>query len=445
MISGPTRSLAGRLLLANLVLLPLFLGGTGWFLERSYQRSLESAAEERLQLQVLTLMAEADFEQTLLMPEQLLEARFNQVNSGLFAMVNRVGGDILWTSPSALTTQLQSLRLHEDQIPAGQQAFSRDAQLYRYSWSVLWQTESGVDAPLVFTVLETTAPTAAQLASLRTSLVLWLGGGTIALVLCQMLVLLWGLRPLRELASDIASIEAGDQEKLSGPYPREVQVLTDNLGSLLRVEKQRRERTRNTLSDLAHSLKTPLAVIRNANANSTDYAAQVAEQANHMEHIVSYQLQRAAGGSHNLLRLIPVAATAERLQQSLLKVYAQKSLQIELDIAPDSQFRGDERDLMELLGNLLDNACKYGHQQACVRATGVGAQLQIFVEDDGDGIPAALREGITERGARADSTRPGQGIGLAVALDIANSYGGTLVIDDSDLGGARITVRFDTH
>lgn len=436
-------SLTGRLLLASLLVVPVFLGGTGWFLERSYKLSLESAIEERLKLQVLTLMAETEFDSTLRMPPEVLEPRFNQVNSGLIGLVSGADGGVLWRSTSSIASSGEFLTTGPQQTRAGQDGFTRSETLYRYWLSVLWQTDSGTDTPLVFTVMESTAPMQAQLASLRSSLFLWLGGTTLVLLALQTMILLWGLRPLRELATDIARIEAGERERLEGDYPSEVEPLTQNLNSLLQAEQQRRERTRNTLADLAHSLKTPLAVIRSADGNDPDFAQLVNEQSQHMDQIVAYQLQRASSGAHTLLRLVPILEIAQRLQHSFEKVYAEKSPHFALHIAKDSRFRGDERDLMELLGSLMDNACKYGLGEVRVTAKGSDTRLEITVEDDGPGVPIEATERVLDRGVRADRTTPGQGIGLAVAADIASSYGGSMAIGSSDLGGARITVAFD--
>ncbi|NND68972.1 MAG: two-component sensor histidine kinase [Halioglobus sp.] len=432
------QSLAGRLLLASLVLLPLFLGGTGFYLERGYRTSLDAAAEQRLQLQVLTLLAEAEYDVALFMPEQLLEARFNQPGSGLYGAVRRADGTTLWTSPSAVAIELPA-----DQPAAlapGQQAFRVGSGLYEYAWSVLWLTDADEELHLSFLVWETTEPAAAQLAAFRGTLLLWLGGAAVALLLGQLLVLRWGLKPLTHLARDLGRIERGEIEQLGGPYPREVQAVTDNLGSLLEVESQRRERSRNTLSDLAHSLKTPLAVIRSGDASAPGYAELVGEQADRMEQIVGYQLQRASGSAHSLLRMEAVAPVADRLRATLLKVYAEKAQAIEVEIPQDCRFRGDERDLLELLGNLMDNACKYGAARVRVTGSGAGDELVLCVEDDGAGIDPALAEAVLERGARADSLRDGQGIGLAVAADIAQSYGGNISIGPSDLGGAAVRV-----
>jgi len=439
---GTRLSLTERLLLGSLLIVPLFLGGTALFLERSYERSLESAVEERLHLQVLTLMAEADYDDGLQMPEAQLEARFNQVNSGLFGLISEANGNVLWRSRSGVSSDAASLSVGRANAKAGEKGFSRSDALYQAWYAVLWQTESGAEVPLVFSVLESTAATMAQLDSLRSSLLLWLGATTLALLVLQLGVLLWGLRPLRELAADISRIESGASEQLQGEYPREVRPVTSNLNSLLQSESRRRERTRNTLADLAHSLKTPLAVIRNASAEGADFAEQVRTQSDQMEQIIEYQLQRATGTGHTLLRLIPVQQVAERLADTLRKVYAQKTLEWTLKIDSGSRFRGDERDLMELLGNLLDNACKYGKSQIRLTASGSGTSLQLTVEDDGPGMEPTLRTQLLARGTRADQSQPGQGIGLAVATDIARSYEGEIRLEDSELGGSRVVVSF---
>jgi len=441
-MNKPIGSLAGRLLLASALLLPLFLGSTGLYLDRSHRLSIEVAEEARLKLQVLTLLAEAEFDQALWMPQQLLEARFNRPDSGLYALVTDSENRVLWSSPSALTVDLNNVTLTGPGLSTGDQEFVRRDQLFLYSYQVAWETESNKDVALKFTVLETVDLADAQLSIYRRGLLLWLGGSALLLIGCQALILAWGLRPLRALAEDISGIESGTTQGLDGSYPREVQALTDSLNTLLQSEQKRRERARNTLSDLAHSLKTPLAVIRSADTREQHYPQLVREQTEHMEQIVAYQLQRAVGGSHRLLQLVPVAPVVKRLQASLLKVYADKAVVIELDIGLQCVFRGDERDLLELLGILMDNACKYGRQRVRVTATGGGTQaLVLTVEDDGDGIPVSMREAILKRGVRADSQQSGHGIGLAVAVDLAENYKGNLQLADSALGGAHLRVE----
>ncbi|MBE9539551.1 MAG: hypothetical protein IMF06_10740 [Proteobacteria bacterium] len=441
-MKNAVNSLAGRLLLASALLLPLFLGATGLYLERSHRLSTEAAEAQRLQLHVLTLLAEAEFGSALWLPELLLEARFNQPDSGLYALVTSPEGNILWSSPSTLTLGLGNSFPSNTQLAVGGREFARRELLFQFSYKVVWETESGENVPLVFTVLETVAPADAQLGLYRRALLAWLGGSALLLIICQALILFWSLRPLRQLAGDITGIESGAAEGLDGSYPREVQAVTESLNTLLQSEKRRRERVRNTLSDLAHSLKTPLAVIRSASAQEENYGQLVDEQTEQMEQIVAYQLQRAVGGSHKLLQMVAVAPVAKRLQASLSKVYADRDLVFEVDIDDACVFRGDERDLLELLGILMDNACKYGRRRVRIKATGGGARpLMLTVEDDGDGIPVGLRKGILKRGMRADNRQSGHGIGLAVATDLVDSYGGSLQLAESLLGGAYLQVE----
>jgi len=435
-------SLTGRLLLASALLLPLLLGTTGFYLDRSQRLGIEAAQSERLQLQILTLLAEAEFDTALRLPEQLLEARLNQPESGLYALVSDDGGQVLWFSPSALILDTDQLTKNLPELPTGQRDFSRRDGLFHSSLQVLWESESGAETALMFTVLESVAPADAQLGVYRSRLLGWLGGSALLLLITEALVLLWGLQPLRKLATEINDIESGAAEALSRGYPKELQTVTESLNMLLSSEQKRRERSRNMLSDLAHSLKTPLAVIRSANSKEPNYDQLVQEQSQRMEEIVAYQLQRAVGGSHKLLQVIHVAPVLSRLQATLHKVYEDKGVAIEIQTTDDCIFRGDERDLLELAGILMDNACKYGKGKVRVSATGGGTRpLILIVEDNGDGIPEALRKLILERGIRADSQQAGQGIGLAVAVDLAQSYLGNLDIEQGSLGGACLRVE----
>lgn len=438
------QSLLARLLLASLLALPLSLGSTGWYLESAHRAALQAAAVERLELQVLALLAQADFDPGFSLPLQPLEARLLQANSGLYALVSDGSGDPLWLSPSAALLP-QPLALLSGDVPAlaaGQSHRDERAGLLRYAYQVLWETGSGRPQPLRFLVAESTAPRDADLRVYRYRLLLWLGVTLLLLLAVQLLILRWGLQPLRALTAAIGRIEAGETTQLPGPWPREVQPLADNLQALLGGEQQRRRRLRNTLSDLAHSLKTPLAVLRSADRRRPDFERLQEEQFERMEEVIGWHLQRAAGGNHRVLQRTAVAPVLQRLRATLLKVYAQRELRFVVDCPPEARFRGDERDLMELLGNLLDNACKYARRELRIRVSGgsAAAPLELLVEDDGDGISPELRDALLQRGARADSRREGQGLGLALVLDIVHGQRGSLSLGDSDLGGAAVRV-----
>ncbi len=435
-------SLSARFMLASALILPLFLGATGYYLDQSFAKSIEAAEAERLKLQLYTLLAEAEYDGKLILPKQLQEARFNQPSSGLYALVIDGEGQALWHSDSILERPLSELSNKLPELQSGHPLFERRQNHYLYSLKVEWETEDALIIPLQFAIFDSAAPLRAEQQSYRQSLLLWLGGSTLLLLLCQALVLRWGLRPLLRLSEDLSDIEKGSAERLKGNYPREVQQLTDNLNTLLNSEQQRRARVRNTLADLAHSLKTPLAVIRSADTSTEVYSDLVAEQTQRMEQIVEYQLQRAVSGQHNLLQKIDVNSLFRRLATTLEKVYADQSVSIQISDSSNGQFSGDERDLMELLGNLMDNACKYGAGKVRVSCqNNASTGLEIKIEDNGKGIPLALRDIILQRGTRVDTTSKGQGIGLSVVLDIVKTCKGRLEIQDSSLGGACFTLH----
>lgn len=433
------RSVRGRLALAFCVLLPVILGLTALILEQAFNRSLEASIRERLRLQTYVLLGAAEAGGgELWMPPVLDEPRFGQPGSGLFGVVTDRNGDVLWRSPSTLGIQLD---INDELTDIREPHFNRTAnERFFFSHPVIWVTEDGRQTPFVFIALESPSFYEAEIGAFRLHLWLGLGGLALGLLISQLFILRWGLRPLSQLAQDLAAIEQGQAERLRGHYPKEVEAVTDNLNTLLDSERRHRERYRNTLSDLAHSLKTPLSVLRNQADEHQD--ASLSEQVDRMDQIVSHQLGRASSVSaHRLLQPVDIKATAERLCNALSKVYRDKQPVYEVR-GEAVHFQGDERDLMELLGNLLDNAFKYGAGRVRVECArqGKGA-LEIRISDDGAGVPEAIHPSILQRGTRADSLQPGQGIGLSVVMDILSGYEGKLRIAQSTLGGACFIVE----
>ena len=242
--------------------------------------------------------------------------------------------------------------------------------------------------------------------------------------------------------------------ELGTEYPRELIGVTTNLNTLLRSERERLARYRNTLGNLAHSFKTPLAVMRNllggAQGRELALAKQLDEQVGRMDDIVKYQLKRAAASGGTGLGTAPVdvRSALEALRAALLKVYVERNIDCVLEVAPFCLFAGDREDLTEIAGNLLDNAFKWSRgkvRMTADRITDPTARrdgLRLIVEDDGPGIPVDERTRVLDRGARLDERVSGQGIGLSVVRELAQLNGGTIHIDESPLGGARIEIRF---
>ncbi|HHQ13948.1 MAG TPA: hypothetical protein ENK16_02875, partial [Chromatiales bacterium] len=283
----------------------------------------------------------------------------------------------------------------------------------------------------------------------RSTLQWWLGGAALLLLLLQTAMLVWILKPLRQVATELQAVEAGRQKQLEGNYPRELRPLTENLNGLLRSSRARLRRYRNGLADLAHSLKTPLAVLRSSAETLPDeHRTTVSEQIRRMSDTVDYHLQRAATSGRSPLS-VPVQVRPEvaRIVASLQKVYHDRSLEIDIAVEPDTVFIGEPGDLIQILGNLGDNACKWARHRVQIEARNVTEadkrqRLVLAIDDDGPGIPDELRETVTDRGVRADSRTPGQGIGLAVVREmVVEVYGGRLEISRSDGGGTRIEVH----
>ena len=220
----------------------------------------------------------------------------------------------------------------------------------------------------------------------------------------------WGLMPLSELETDLHAIEEGEEEYLNGVYPREIAGVTRSLNLLLSDERRQREKYRNTLADLAHSLKTPLSILKNeaSRPELNAVSGTLDEQVDRMNEIVSYQLERAVASSSLLYgATVELQPLATKLKEVLERAYQDKGVEITVDVAPLT-FSADERDIYEVLGNLLDNACKYGRSRVFLRIVGEERKLSLVVEDDGPGIADADRERVLERGTRLDSRERGQ-------------------------------------
>jgi two-component system sensor histidine kinase PhoQ len=421
---------------------------TSLALERAFRDSARSAREERLLGQIYLLMAAADtVDERLVLPEELAEPRFGLPGSGLYAAVLDAGGQPVWRSRSALSAAPPM----DGALPPGERRLDqrRDAQGAEHlveRYGVRWAI-GDVPAAYTFVVAEDLVPYREELARFRTALGGWLGAMSLLMLVALLAALRWGLAPLRQVAAELAAMEQGAADRIRGDYPDELRALTDNLNALLAHERARRKRLDDALGDLAHSLKTPLAVIRNAlgeGAIPPAPAALLEEQVERMGRIVEHQLQRARAGTGAapvLATPVPVAATVERLGASLAKVYRDKGIRLLVEGDRDAVFRGAEGDLMEMLGNLLDNAFKWAKAQVRVSVHKPPSRLEILVEDDGPGIPTDQAERLLARGARGDESTPGHGIGLAVARDICDAYGGTLTIVRSPLGGAAIRVE----
>ncbi len=443
-------SLNARLIVSASVVLAAFLGLAGVALDRAFAESALARVNDRLQSRIYALIAAAEPQNGgLELPEGLPEPRLSVPQSGVYAQLADASGSVLWHSQSSLGVEIAYPQAREPGVAVfSTTSDSQGAALFALAYGLRWTFPDGQEKAFTLQVAEARAPYESEIARFRGTLWLWLAGAALVLLAVQGAVLRWSLAPLRRLAREVADIEAGKKQELKAGYPKELERLTQNLNLLVAHSRSQLERYRNALGDLAHSLKTPLAVLRNeVEALADSYASRttLAEQVERMDRTVDYQLQRAAASGRTALTpSVQVASVIERIRGSLLKVYADKRLNIDVALDQDLRFKGDEGDLTEILGNLLDNACKWGRGKVRIQGGRNGQRLELKVEDDGPGLPEAALESFRARGARGDVSVPGQGIGLAIVDELVTEvYGGRLEAFESALGGAGLKIVLD--
>jgi len=447
-------SLHARVLLAATVIVAAFLGATGWALDRAFRDATDAAMRDRLRAQIYGLLAAGDLDRTgaLQLPASLPEPRFNLPRSGLYADVVAYPDKLIWRSTSGVGMTLPATPpAAVGEMNFSPLSFADGTAVLALSFGVEYESARGRATHFTFRAMETVVAAQAEILRFRRSLWGWLGAAALLLLAAQGAILHWGLAPLRRVADELKQIDAGERELLTGNYPRELRRLTDNLNAMLAAARRHLERYRDALGNLAHNLKTPLAVLKNtaARETATDELRRVLRQElDRMNEMVEYQLQRAAtAGRRALAAPVPVRDCVEKLLDALRKAYHDKPMACEIIVDSGAVFHGDRGDLLEVLGNLLDNAFKWGRKRMRIRATNRGVEpgqpprVEIVVEDDGPGISNDARDRVIARGARGDEATPGHGLGLAMVQATVAIYGGELELGASPLGGAKVTVR----
>jgi two-component system sensor histidine kinase PhoQ len=445
-------SLSRRLLVSVAVPLALFFGVMMLVLDTGFRTLSDRQLHALLDAQIVTLIAAAEPNPAggYDAPLNGLDARLATPDSGLYAQIQ--SNNHVWRSPSTAGVDVD----FGPPLAQGDRDFSYTmvghTRLAIESRGISFQDDPKQAHPLTFSVAVSLTPYEEQLWIFRSRMLGWFTGLMLLLLLSLAALLRRVLAPLRRLEREIHEVEEGRSEKLGTGYPRELSGVARHLNALLIGERKRVARYRDTLGNLAHGLKTPLAVMRSAlssDVGSGAAARTIGTEIDRMADIIEHQLKRAAASGGALLGQAPVAVApvAADLRSALLKVYGRKDLSIELAIQEGSHFIGDRGDFVELLGNLMDNACKWCRGKVRVSVAvedgrGVGAgSLSLVVEDDGPGIAEENRAKVLERGVRTDESVPGHGLGLAMVHETVDLYGGKLMVDASPLGGARFSLQ----
>jgi signal transduction histidine kinase len=446
-------SLSGRLILSSAIVSIVLLAATGILLAGLFTAALERNFDQRLRSDLDGILAGIEIDATGApkLARGLTDPRFGLPLSGWYWQVVPEGGSASdLASPSLLEQRLAvpqdaardgngvAAFYVEDTTGVGlraiEQSFTLPGSDQRYSVLVAGNfDELG---------REVTTFNRALIASL-----VLLGMG---LVLATLVQVRFGLRPLRDMQANLAEIRQGRAEQLRGEHPSEIQPVADELNLLIQSNVEIVERARTQVGNLAHALKTPLSVLTNeAAAQDGPLAAKVREQAELMRGQVSLYLDRArrAARAQGIGAVTEVRPVLEALARTLERINRDKALAIQVDCPADLRFRGERQDLEEMVGNLLDNACKWGRERVSLSAApalGPGTAgrtfLVIAVEDDGPGLPEDQRAEALKRGQRLDESKPGSGLGLSIVAETAAMYNGNVYLENAPLGGLRVVL-----
>lgn len=447
-------SLTRRLIVLAAILSLAALALTGVALTAFFRTASLNRLEASLSEQAFALYGDAEFDdQGALVPPTRTDPRTTRVYSGLYWQIAEVlpnGGlraaarsrslfDTTLPGPPGGAAQLRS----RSNDPVFYNAEGPDGRPLRVA--ALMARLPRAKATLVFVTAEDRSAVEEDSRQFAATTALALGALGLGLLGAVFLQVRVGLRPLFEIENEVADVRVGRKLRLGAGYPSEIQPLADELNALLDSNQQTVERQRTHVGNLAHALKTPLSVmLTEAEARPGELAEVVTRQASTMREQVEHHLRRAraaatAGGKGERTE---VAAVLDELAVTLERIYADKGVEIDWRAPDDLMFRGERQDLMEIAGNVMDNACKWatGKVRAAALSTGRPDCFKLVVEDDGPGVPAEKREEMLKRGERLDERAPGSGLGLSIVAELARAYDGAVTLGDAADGGLRVEV-----
>lgn len=412
----------------------LLLGG-GVALDRILVSAVTRSFDDGLNYVLTAMISSAEIgpEGEVLFNRPLADQRFLEPASGLYYQISGKGHED-WRSRSLWD---RALRVSQ---PGTTDFSAHDSVEFPGEALRIMQQEvilPGSKTRWMFIVAQARGGLDAQIKALRSTLFQSFALLGLGLVILAALQVLYGIRPLRKIRQEIARMRDGEKSRITEPLPREISPLVDELNGLLDHVEQQAEEARTHAGNLAHALKTPLTVVMNAaGANSPDLAPTVIRETATMRRQIDHHLARArAVGRRGAAQArAQVWPSLEAVERAVSRLYPE--IRIDRDGDHEAVVRVERQDLEEMLGNLVENAAKYGGGSVFVTVARRGPMIDILVEDDGTGIPPAERERIFDRGARLDTGKPGTGLGLAIVRDVAGIYGGDVALDESeDLGG----------
>ncbi|WP_105255461.1 ATP-binding protein [Pseudoalteromonas sp. T1lg75] len=407
----------------------------------AYRASLIEATEKTLEAHLYSLISEVEYsEQGVEMPRSILAPELNRVTSDTYAMIYN-GDQQLWQSESALNIDFKpDLFIAETGKSDFRMVTHKGKKYWQLSLTgILGNLDQDIEAR--FILVKSNEGILRLMEGFKETSINWMLIMGVVITVLMIIGFIWSSRPLHRLDKEIKAIESGDSMSIKGHYPVELQTIKADLNLLLESQQRQKERYRASLSDLAHALKTPLAVLKSSPL-AQDSDAQ--EQLDRINVMIEHQLKRAAtGASDTWKKQTLIKPVADSIFNAMSKVYRDKNIQFNVEVNDKHFFLGDKTDLMELLGNLVDNACKACESKVSLKVVQMKKRLRLIIEDDGPGVPEHKRELLLQRGTRLDSYESGHGVGMAIVADLVKGYHGHLTIGDSPLGGALFELEFD--
>lgn len=424
--------------------------------QRGFVGVAEEAQMDRLESVVLLLLASMDIDEEgrPQMPDGLAEARLGQPGSGLYAGLITASGS--WVSPSAIDSAIapEWQDLQAEAYPYSQ--ISKLANISMYESSFLWEGVEGERVLFHAWAAEDSDRLDSQVATFNSTLWRWMSISLFIVVAVQSLLMIVFMQPFQRLVREIGEIERGHRTDLSDRYPQELQLVSRNLNRLLDWERERGRKYRNATANLAHALKTPISAVQTKlQSQHTIDGDELLADIRQIDALLARQLERVSIAARAISQpMVPLLPNVERVCKSIqqLQAFREGALSISVDCDSSLSVRVDERDLTEILGNLIENAAKYGGRKIAIEASEVhdiihGQGVRVVIHDNGSGIEPAQFEHLLQRGVRGDqlADRQGQGLGLAIVADLMDSYSGDIQLVSSVLGGAAVEIRFWHH
>jgi signal transduction histidine kinase len=451
---GSCRSIAARLFLTAAAMSLVVLLVASILLTAYYRSEAEQVFERRLDVYLRAIVADVSEsgQEGRTGPGQLGDPQFELPGSGWYWQITRLDDKSHEIKASRSLFAGTLPKLSDLGVPAEIGGFRRgyaqgpDGRRLRIVERIIDVGDVGI---YLVQVAGSGEEMEEQIARFRFALIVAFAALAIALAIGAAFQVRFGLRPLRQLQRELASIRRGEWDRIMGKYPSEVAPLADELNLLISANRDILERARTQVGNLAHALKTPLSVIVNeADSAPGQLAQKVQEQAQIMRDQISFYLDRARAAARGgaLGAATPVAPSIDALLRAFSKIYGDKGVIFSGGANPQLRFLGERQDLEEMIGNLLDNAGKWAKSSVTIEVSADGGDasrpaLRFTIDDDGPGLAPHLRAAATQRGRRLDETKPGSGLGLSIVVDLAAAYGGSLRLEDSPQGGLRAELR----